>query len=83
MGEFHFSNDWKTLFFHSDREGGSGNYDIWVTHLVRGEWSQPENVREVNSDAHDSRPFVTQDGSELWGGRLPPLSKLRSIRRQY
>jgi len=66
MGEFHFSPDWKTLYFHSDGEGGSGNYDIWITHLVGGEWSQPENVREVNSDAHDSRPFVTQDGSELW-----------------
>ena len=66
MGEFHFSPDWETLYFHSDREGGSGNYDIWVTHLVNGEWSQPENVSEVNSDADDSRPFVTQDGSELW-----------------
>ncbi len=66
MGEFHFTADWKTLYFHSDREGGSGNYDIWVTHLVNGEWSQLENVGEVNSDAHDSRPFVTQDGSELW-----------------
>jgi len=66
MGEFHFAADWETLYFHSDREGGAGNYDIWVTHLVNGEWAQPENVREVNSDEHDSRPFVTQDGSELW-----------------
>jgi len=66
MGEFHFSTDWETLYFHSDREGGAGNYDIWVTHLVNGEWAQPENVREVNSDEHDSRPFVTQDSSELW-----------------
>ncbi|TEU01030.1 MAG: hypothetical protein E3J30_01440, partial [Anaerolineales bacterium] len=55
MGEFHLTADWKTLYFHSDREGGSGNYDIWVTHLVNGEWAQPENVREVNSNAHDSR----------------------------
>ena len=66
MGEFHFTADWETLYFHSDREGGSGNYDIWVTHLVNGEWAQPENIHEVNSDEHDSRPFVTQDGSELW-----------------
>jgi hypothetical protein len=66
IGEFHFTNDWDTLYFHSNREGGAGNYDIWVTHLVNGEWAQPENVREVNSDEHDSRPFVTQDGSELW-----------------
>jgi hypothetical protein len=66
MGEFHFSADWETLYFHADREGGYGNYDIWVTHRVKEEWSPPENVLEVNSDAHDSRPFVTQDGSELW-----------------
>ncbi|MCK5054275.1 MAG: PD40 domain-containing protein, partial [Anaerolineales bacterium] len=66
MGEFHFTPDWETLYFHSDREGGFGNYDIWVTHLDRGEWAQPENVSEVNSDAHDSRPFISPDGSELW-----------------
>ena len=66
MGEFHFSTDWETLYFHSEREGGLGNYDIWVTRQIDGLWSLPENVREVNSEAHDSRPFVTQDGSELW-----------------
>ena len=66
MGEFHFTANWKTIYFHSDREGGSGEYDIWVTHMVDGTWTQPENVREVNTDSFDSRPFVTQDGSELW-----------------
>ena len=43
-----------------------GEYDIWVTHMVDGLWTQSENVREVNTDSFDSRPFVTQDGNELW-----------------
>ena len=32
VGEFHISSDGKDLYFGSDRPGGAGNLDIWVSH---------------------------------------------------
>jgi hypothetical protein len=66
VGELHISADGGTIFFDSPAEGGKGGTDIWVTYLVDGVWSDAENVAEVNTDANDSRPFLSQDGTELW-----------------
>ncbi len=66
LGELHISSDWSEIYFHSDVEGGKGGRDIWVTRRVDGEWSDPENVEAVNSEADESLPFLTQDGRELW-----------------
>ena len=63
IGEVHIHDD--TLYFHADRPGGKGGYDIWKT--VRGEsWTDPVNIDPVNSSGMDGFPFVSQDGSELW-----------------
>ena len=61
MGEVHIHGD--DLYFHSDRDGGR---DIWMTTRVDGEWSEPVNIEAVNTDAHESLPFVSSDGNELW-----------------
>jgi hypothetical protein len=66
IGEMHITADGQDLYFHSDRNGGAGQVDIWVTHLIMGQWSEPENVEAVNSEALEGWPFVTQDGNELW-----------------
>lgn len=66
VGEMHLTADGTTLYYHSTREGGYGGYDIWVTHLVDGEWTQPLNVQAVNSPETDGWPFISQDGNELW-----------------
>jgi hypothetical protein len=66
VGELHISADGQTIYFDSPVEGGKGGTDIWVTHLVDGVWSDPENVGDVNTEENDSRPFLSQDGSELW-----------------
>ncbi len=64
IGEVHlFGND---LYFHSDREGGLGSYDIWVTNRDDDSWSDPINIVPVNSKKSDGYPFITQDGNELW-----------------
>jgi len=65
-GEMHLSADGKEMWFHSERAGGKGGLDIWVTRLVGGKWSAPENVAAVNSADAEGWPFVSQDGSELW-----------------
>jgi hypothetical protein len=64
IGEVHLhGND---LYFHSDRPGGLGNYDIWITSRNGNDWSDPTNITAVNSDEMDGFPFLSSDGNELW-----------------
>jgi hypothetical protein len=66
VGELHITTDGRELYFHSDREGGKGKYDIWVSRWENGEWQPPENIEIVNSLEVDGWPSLTQDGNELW-----------------
>lgn len=66
MGEMHISSDKNALYFHSDREDGVGEIDLWVSYWINDEWAEPENVWELNTDGIDGWPFLTEDGSELW-----------------
>jgi hypothetical protein len=66
MGEMHITADGNTLYFHSDRAGGKGEFDIWTSQKVNGEWQTPENVATVNTEGNEGWPFLTQDGNELW-----------------
>jgi hypothetical protein len=47
--------DGQTLYFMSDRKGGLGGYDIWVTHKQPdGGWSPAQNLGpNINSADHD------------------------------
>ena len=40
------SSDGKTLYFSSNRPGGKGKRDIWVTTYSEGKWKKPENLKE-------------------------------------
>ena len=64
IGEVHIHGD--ELYFHSAREGGNGDYDIWVTNRTSESWSDPVNIEAVNTEAMDGYPFITEDGSEMW-----------------
>ena len=66
VGELHITADGKELYFHSARPGGMGQYDIWVSNNLDGEWQPPVNLGAVNSPHSDGWPFVSVDGSELW-----------------
>jgi hypothetical protein len=66
VGEMHVTADGNQVYFHSDRPDGQGDRDIWVTEKVDGEWQEPENVEAVNTEGHESRPYVAEDGEELW-----------------
>lgn len=66
VGELHITDDGNELYFHSDRAGGKGGLDIWVSKKVNGEWSEPENIQEVNTEGNEGWPFITADGNELW-----------------
>lgn len=64
VGELHIHGD--DLYFHSDRPGGLGSNDLWMSTLEDGMWGDPVNLTTVNSAEDDSRPYITQDGLELW-----------------
>jgi WD40-like Beta Propeller Repeat len=68
-GEPSISADGLYLFFSSDRPGGFGNRDIWVTarSSLNAPFSQPWNLGAVlNSPAHEVRPSISTDDSVLF-----------------
>ena len=86
VGELHITADGKELYFHSPRAGGQGNYDIWVSQNINGEWQEPVNLEIVNSAYSDGWPFITQDGSELWFTRsigAPELWRSKKVNGQW
>jgi outer membrane protein OmpA-like peptidoglycan-associated protein/tetratricopeptide (TPR) repeat protein len=60
--------DGRTLYFASDRPGGKGLHDIWVTHRdVRNNWSVPVSLGDiVNTDGIEMSPFIHPDGRSLY-----------------
>ena len=74
------STDGLQLYFCSDRPGGYGSLDIWVTRraTINDPWGLPVNLGAVvNSSAEEAYPFVSSDGlslffSEDWRGPFRP-----------
>lgn len=60
--------DGRTLFFVSDREGGLGGLDIWMTSLdASGVWRVPVNVgATINTKGDEVSPFIASDGNTLY-----------------
>ena len=66
VGELHVSANGNQIYFHSERAGGKGKMDIWVTSKVNGEWQTPENVAGINTADDEGWPYLSEDGDELW-----------------
>jgi len=67
------SGDGLSIFFESQRAGGVGDNDIWMTtkHITDrnqdGYWSEPQNLGPtVNSSVWDSCPSISADGLSLY-----------------
>ncbi|MFO7829318.1 MAG: tetratricopeptide repeat protein, partial [Bacteroidales bacterium] len=62
------SPDGNELYFVSNREGGYGDLDIYVSErLTDTTWSQPKNLgKEINTQWNENTPFLTADGSKLF-----------------
>jgi outer membrane protein OmpA-like peptidoglycan-associated protein/tetratricopeptide (TPR) repeat protein len=57
------SADGKTMVFASDRQGGLGGSDLYVTRLENGRWSQPVNLGDaVNSAGDELFPNLSANG---------------------
>jgi Tol biopolymer transport system component len=69
------ANDWEpalspdalSLYFSSNRRGGRGGYDIWVSHWRDGQWQSPVPLDgAVNSEHDELDPAVSPDGETLF-----------------
>ncbi len=62
------SSDGKSLYFTSNRKGGQGGKDIWVSHRQSdGKWGAPQNLGQpINSPDNDESPFIHQDNQTLY-----------------
>lgn len=55
------------LVFSSNREGGRGRGDLYVSFAIDDEhWTQPQPLNAVNTEGHELCPFVSADGSTLY-----------------
>jgi outer membrane protein OmpA-like peptidoglycan-associated protein len=62
------SADGRTIFFASDRPGGKGGSDIWVSHMNDDStWQVPVNLGDsINTEKHEMSPFIHQDNNTLY-----------------
>lgn len=62
------SPDEKYLLFHSDRDGGFGYNDLYISfRLEDGSWGEPSNLGpQVNSMFSEFNPVVSPDGKYLF-----------------
>jgi tetratricopeptide (TPR) repeat protein len=62
------TNDGQTIYFTSDRKGGLGGTDIWVSHrLPTGHWGEATNMGpEVNTEMDEDFPSISPDGKTLY-----------------
>jgi hypothetical protein len=54
------------LYFASNRAGGLGLHDIWVSEMVGGEWQAPTHLFWASTPCEDRNPFVTNDLDSLY-----------------
>jgi len=62
------SPDGRTLYFSSNRPGGVGGKDIWISRLNDyGFWSQPMNLGDsINTQGDENSPFIHYDNQTLY-----------------
>lgn len=68
-GTARVSADGLSLYFCSNRPGGSGSYDLWITTRATkdDDWGTPENLGPtVNSSKDEWAPSISPNGLELY-----------------
>jgi hypothetical protein len=55
------------LIFASDRPGGLGHRDLYISYQVDGSWTEPKNLGQpINSEYWDIYPSISPDGKYLF-----------------
>lgn len=81
----YISPDESFLLFHSNRKGGYGINDIYVSFKSKeGDWQDPINLGEkINTNASEFNPSVTPDGKYLFYSSYSPLDTELFKNRSY
>ena len=63
-----FTEDGRAIYFASDRPGGFGGKDIYVSRkLPSGGWGKPQNLgATINTPEDEDSPFIHSDGKTLY-----------------
>jgi len=64
----YISEDGKTLVFASDRPGGFGGLDLYISRLdANGNWGTPVNMGpDINTALNEDRPFLINNGTTIF-----------------
>jgi Tol biopolymer transport system component len=55
------------LIFASDRPGGFGGLDLYISRKIKGDWGPPVNLGpEINTPFNEDRPFLINNGKTLF-----------------
>lgn len=61
------SPDCRELYFVSDRRGGFGGYDIWISRFANGLWQLPVNAGPgINTKGNETCPYMYADNETLY-----------------
>jgi hypothetical protein len=61
------SDDGNKLIFASDRPGGYGGLDLYLSVKVNGDWGPAINLGpEINTPFNEDRPFLVNNGKSLF-----------------
>jgi outer membrane protein OmpA-like peptidoglycan-associated protein/tetratricopeptide (TPR) repeat protein len=61
------SPDNRELYFVSNRKGGYGGYDIWISRFEDGLWQLPVNAGPgINTKGDETTPFIAADNKTLF-----------------
>lgn len=66
-GSCSMTADGRYLFFASERKGGLGGRDIYVSEKVNGDWGPASNLgSKINTPTDEDAPFIHPDGITLF-----------------
>jgi hypothetical protein len=61
------SEDGQKLIFASDRPGGFGGLDLYISQKIKGDWGPAVNMGpEINTEFNEDRPFIINGGKLLF-----------------
>lgn len=61
------SPDKSALYFSSNRPGGYGGYDLYVSYRVNGKWTAAKNMgADINTIGNEMAPFIHADDQTLY-----------------
>lgn len=58
------------LILESDRPGGFGQMDLYISYRMHGAWTTPENLGDsINTEQIEDEPYITPDGQYFFFNR--------------